>query len=534
MVLVRMGNSKFCQDELLSTLTGNHSIFSPVSYSLLIDESNDRGVEAKDMVILVRFFDHRVMRAITRFVSLPTANDGTAAAIFAKLDDCLRESGLPYANLLAFNSDTCNTMKGQRNGVVKYLKEKQPSLVDFGCICHLENLAVKAAVKTLPTNVDAFLVDLNTHFYLSVKRKEEFKSFCDFVSINYKAILSHVETRWLSLLRVISRVLELWPALVSYFHSHDDAEKPGRVRTIKNQLCDETKLYLLFLNFLLPTINAFNVAFQATTHTTIHRLHPEINKLTKRILRCFVRVECICTSDITATLYNDRSNQVEDAELEIGQDARVLAVAMEEDGQHGEVQVFFDHVRLFYEAFICKLLKKFPFKSTLLSDLRVLNPEERTTLNDFPNIIVRLAQHFPQLELGDKLDALRTEALDFQMASLPTSTTGMDVDEFWASIHEIRTVDTNQPVYSTLLVLIRALLALPASNADSERCFSMVRKIDSEDRSHLERTTVASLLALKLNVDEDCFSFKPPKALLEINKSAVRQYNEEHGSYSNA
>ena len=44
-------------------------------------------------------------------------------------------------------------------------------------------------------------------------------------------------------------------------------------------------------------------------------------------------------------------------------------------------------------------------------------------------------------------------------------------------------------------------------------------------------TTVASLLALKLNVDEGCFSFKPPKALLEINKSVVRQYNEEHGSY---
>ena len=102
---------------------------------------------------------------------------------------------------------------------MKYLKEKQPSLVDFGCICHLENLAVKAAVKTLPTNIDAFLVDLNTHFYLSVKRKEEFKSFRDFVNINYKAILSHVEMRWLSLLRVISRVLELWPALVSYFQS---------------------------------------------------------------------------------------------------------------------------------------------------------------------------------------------------------------------------------------------------------------------------------------------------------------------------
>ena len=146
---------------------------------------------------------------------------------------------------------------------------------------------------------------------------------------------------------------------------------------------------------------------------------------------------------------------------------------------------------------------------TVPSDLKVLG-------------LRSLAQHSPQLKLGGKLDALRTEELDFQVASLPVSTTGIDVDEFWASIYEIH-----------ILVLICALLSLPASNADSERCFSMVHKIDSEDRSHVECTTVVSLLALKQNVDEDCFSFKPPQALFEIYKSAVRQYNEEHGSYSN-
>ena len=48
------------------------------------------------------------------------------------------------------------------------------------------------------------------------------------------------------------------------------------------------------------------------------------------------------------TLYDAHCNQVGDADLEIGQDARVLAVAMEEDGQHREVQAFFDHVRLFF------------------------------------------------------------------------------------------------------------------------------------------------------------------------------------------
>ena len=76
----------------------------------------------------------------------------------------------------------------------------------------------------------------------------------------------------------------------------------------------------------------------------------------------------------------------------------------------------------------CEHLKKIPYKSTLLPDLRVLHPEERTTLNDFPSAIVSLAQHFRQLELGGKLDILTAKALNFQ-ASLPISTTG--IDYYW-------------------------------------------------------------------------------------------------------
>ena len=47
----------------------------------------------------------------------------------------------------------------------------------------------------------------------------------------------------------------------------------------------------------------------------------------------------------------------------------------------------------------------------------------------------------------------------------------------------------------------------------------MVPEIDSEGTPG--RTTVAPLLPLKLSVDEDCFSFKPPKALFEINTAII-------------
>jgi hypothetical protein len=60
---------------------------------------------------------------------------------------------------------------------------------------------------------------------------------------------------------------------------------------------------------------------------------------------------------------------------------------------------------------------------------------------------------------------------------------GDDVDESWAKWHDVKGMGCTTPTYSTLLVLFRALLALPASNADSER-FSMFCKIDTEERTH--------------------------------------------------
>ena len=184
-VLTRFGNGKFCHDQLIVRLTSD----TPVYFSLLVDESNYRGVEAKDLVVLLRFFDSSVMKAVTRFVDLPTANDGRALAIFTEIDQCLVSRGLKYEHLICFNSDTCNTMKGHRNGVVRHLRDKQPDVFDLGCIWHLENFAVKAAMKSLPISIDSLLVDINTHFYMSVKRKVQLKEFCDFV------ILAHVETR---------------------------------------------------------------------------------------------------------------------------------------------------------------------------------------------------------------------------------------------------------------------------------------------------------------------------------------------------
>ena len=112
------------------------------------------------------------------------------------------------------------------------LREVQPKVIDIHCICHLVNFCVKAAVKILPLKVDDFLVDLYYHFRYSVKRIASLVEYTEFCSTEYKSILSHVETRWLSLRHSIQRTLQMWNPLCSYFRSHRDVEKAGKVRTI--------------------------------------------------------------------------------------------------------------------------------------------------------------------------------------------------------------------------------------------------------------------------------------------------------------
>ena len=76
-----------------------------------------------------------------------------------------------------------------------------------------------------------------------------------------------------------------------------------------------------------------------------------------------------------------------------------------------EVIRFFNHIGLFYSMFVKMLIKKFPFTSTFLSDLRILNPSERVTYRDYPNAVVRLAKQLPQLHLCEVLEELKQKLL---------------------------------------------------------------------------------------------------------------------------
>lgn len=72
---------------------------------------------------------------------------------------------IPWRNMVGYASDNTNSMVGERNSVLSRLREKQPKLIDLGCICHLENLCVVDACKILLLPIDELLIDVFYHFH---------------------------------------------------------------------------------------------------------------------------------------------------------------------------------------------------------------------------------------------------------------------------------------------------------------------------------------------------------------------------------
>ena len=82
---------------------------SPIS--ILCDESSD--TDRKSFAILVRFWDERVGKPMTRFLAMPLCKGGSGAYLFGLIDAELEER-----NIVAFESDTANLMIGKHNSVL--------------------------------------------------------------------------------------------------------------------------------------------------------------------------------------------------------------------------------------------------------------------------------------------------------------------------------------------------------------------------------------------------------------------------------
>lgn len=142
-------------------------------------------------------------------------------------------------------------------------------------------------------------------------------------------------------------------------------------------------------------------------------------------------------------------------------------------------------------------------------------------------IVVRqLVNRFPGVLKQEEVELLEDQYTDYLLASkedLPPFEE--DIDFFWHEMQSVVDICTQKPRFDILAKLAKTLLVLPNSNADSERAFSIIKKIHTEFRSELNNKTLNALLSCKFNQSVECFNYTPTSEVLINSKSATVAYN---------
>ena len=281
-----------------------------------------------------------------------------------------------------------------------------------------------------------------------------------------------------------------------------------------------TKAWMLFLSNILPLFGKFNVYFQTSSTSTIHKLHGESERLLKKVLSFFVHPQFIRsdTGPVTEIAYMDHNCQLTHEDIYIGEHTSALLLHLEDEGEDAES--FYFSVVHFYEAFVTKQSKVFDFKSEILRSLAFLDPPKSQNMppSTFGIIQKCLPVRFDKAQVSLEF---REFAADSQVTSVVSE--NRDALAFWMAVLQMKS-PIEEPKYVRLAALALELLAIPASNADSERVFQRVK---TDFRASLTPETLSSLIGCHFNnTNAHCYKLgKIDDALLKKAKACTRERN---------
>ena len=195
-------------------------------------------------------------------------------------------------------------------------------------------------------------------------------------------------------------------------------------------------------------------------------------------------------------------------------------------GEDSEIKRIYASIRSFYEAFVKKLIKVFPFKSKTFQLLSILDPEN--VLSVSVSSIDELCTTFAV----SCEDEVKMQFRDFSADSeaMPASTE-TDAVQYWLRIKSMKS-STGELMYKELANAVLQLLAIPVSNADGERVFSLVRRVQTDFRSSMSTETLSSLVRFHFNNSGKCCEFRryPDSFLLKAKTCAMERNLSRRGN----
>ncbi|CAM4598668.1 unnamed protein product [Leuciscus chuanchicus] len=410
------------------------------------------------------------------------AKDVLAPKAVADVVDVLT-SGKP----LPFSIQTDASNKGNRKMslAVQYFRPETGiynKMLDFGenadekskkicgqgnCHAHIVHNTVKHALDQLSVDVENVVLKVYGHFSTSAKRRESLKDFCNFCDVEFREILRHVTTRWLSLNPAISRLMQSWTALRSYFISLGE-ECPRQIRALlklseasTEEDADNVEVYLLFSNNILSLFEDV------------------VKKLENDSTTCVELYSIMST--FKQKLTQRRDDQFYGYLTKTGQ---------------GEISEFLNTAISYIE-------KWFDFsEDNWLFSLQPLSLHHGMLSFSDTEIITNKLNLIQKVSMDELYDECTTanSILKGLREGADDEWKSKDVAARWVALFQV----ANLP---NMLSIISHILSIPASTGYVERIFSRMSNKWSDSRNRCSVELIRSELLITLNFEQSCSEF---------------------------
>jgi hypothetical protein len=389
-------------------------------FTLIVDESTDKGC-TKHLAVVVRLKQSGITKDAC--LTLIPIVDGTADTLFTSIKNILIKHGIPYKeNLVGFAADGANVMMGGNYSLSTLLENEVPNLFILKCICHSFALCASYACKKLPNGIESLVREIYKFFQYSSKKFEKFKEFQIFCNVKPHKLLHPSQTRWLSLIAVVSRVLEQWNALQLFFTAEIAANRHESVQLIFNKLQNVfNKFYLQFLDFILPYLTDLNKEMQAEK-PKIYLLYSKVESVYKSILEMFIKKIHLEKTPLHEVNYKNPHNILPLQDIYLG-GAITAYIASHANMPEAELNKFRLSCLECYQEMLDQIRTRFSFNRNELKYMSAIIPEN--VMRKKTQSLSLLALQFPNVISENQLNDL-----DREWRLLPNIDLGIDNDNY--------------------------------------------------------------------------------------------------------
>ncbi|XP_066587598.1 protein FAM200A-like [Prorops nasuta] len=468
-------------------------------FSVFVDETTDSTNEKK-MTLITRHFDSKslcIQDNLLHLINLD-AKDCSADKIFHAFNNEMNRREIPVSNVIGLSCDNASVMIGKHDSFKTRLLNISPKLVTMPCICHSSALAASNAYNT-------------------------------------KNLVKYAETRWLSRQKCIERILEKWDTIYKFLVEQqlEKIKETEELLIIMENI--EIKAYLYFLEHVLRRFNTFNTLFQSK-ETKIHLLNKCSRNFLLFFLQTYIKPTLLKQDVFLPFVRNARFSRNENLlpieTINIGSNCAGYLETMLKEKKMTESQV--KTIRQNCLSFLIKaseeIRDRFPIFDNFLENLNIFEKDKALFDQD------REASSFQLLQLCRRLGTFSENTIIKEWESLYAKES-CDVKKYWSKLefddmwkavcsaqHENKEI--RYPQLRKLLNLVRSL---PHSNAEAERCFSMLPDIKSKKRNRLVHDTVNATCVIKYALrrsKETPISMNITKKHLQLMKNDLYQSHD--------